>query len=60
MNMVQKRWLMIAVNDAYVEKTIEAIVKGARDGAGRRRKIFIVPLEDGVRIRTGERGACAI
>lgn len=61
--MVQKSRITVCVNDAYVEKTISAIVKGARtepDGAVGDGKIFVVPLEDAVRIRTGERGGSAI
>ncbi len=58
--MVQKTRVTIAVNDAYVEKTIEAIVKGAREGSVGDGKIFVQPLEDVVRIRTGERGPKAI
>lgn len=60
---VQKTRVTICVNDAYVEKTIAAIVKGARsDGQGQvgDGKIFVVPLEEAVRIRTGERGGQAI
>lgn len=62
-HLVQKKRLTICVNDAYVEKTIEAIVKAARtgaDGAVGDGKIFVVPLEEAVRIRTGERGGKAI
>lgn len=61
--MVTKTRLTICVNDAYVEKAIAAILKGGRtDGAGSvgDGKIFIVPLEEAVRIRTGERGTAAI
>jgi nitrogen regulatory protein P-II 2 len=58
--MVQKTRLMIAVNDAYVEKTIEAILGGAREGGVGDGKIFVLPLEEVVRIRTGERGGKAI
>jgi nitrogen regulatory protein P-II 1 len=60
LRMVQKTRVMIAVNDAYVEKTIEAIVKGAREGKVGDGKIFVMPLEEVVRIRTGERGGSAI
>ena len=55
--------LEIAVNDAFVEATVEAIVHAARTpetgqiGDG---KIFVLPMEDCVRIRTGERGGQAI
>jgi nitrogen regulatory protein P-II 1 len=61
--MVEKTRLTVCVNDAYVEKTIAAIVKGARtqpDGAVGDGKIFVLPLEEAVRIRTGERGGQAI
>lgn len=61
--MVPKTRLTIGVNDAYVQKTIDAIIKGARtegEGAVGDGKIFVLPLEDVVRIRTGERGSKAI
>ncbi len=60
---VQKTRLTICVNDAYVDKAIDAIVEGARstpDGAVGDGKIFVLPLEETVRIRTGERGGSAI
>lgn len=60
---VQKTRISIGVNDAYVEKTIGAIVKAARsEGNGQvgDGKIFVTPLEEVVRIRTGERGSQAI
>jgi nitrogen regulatory protein P-II 1 len=53
----------IAVNDAFVEATVEAIVHAARtEGTGQigDGKIFVLDLEDCVRIRTGERGSQAI
>jgi nitrogen regulatory protein P-II 2 len=55
--------LEIGVNDAFVEAAVEAIVHAARTaetgqiGDG---KIFVMPLDDCVRIRTGERGGAAI
>jgi nitrogen regulatory protein P-II 1 len=54
--------LEIGVNDEFVEPTIEAIVNGARHGEGQLGdgKIFVLPLEDTIRIRTGERGGTAI
>lgn len=60
---VQKSRVTVCVNDGYVEKTIEAIVAGARTdavGAVGDGKIFVVPLEQAIRIRTGERGPSAI
>jgi len=50
----------IAVNDAYVQPTIEAIVKGARTGNIGDGKIFVFDLEECIRIRTGEIGGVAI
>jgi nitrogen regulatory protein P-II 1 len=60
---VQKTRVTVCVNDAYVEKSIEAVLSGARSeggGAVGDGKIFVVPLEEVVRIRTGERGMKAI
>jgi len=62
-NLLRKVQLQIAVNEDFVEPTIEAIVKGARSGDKGEvgdGKIFVLPLEDCVRIRTGERGSDAI
>ena len=50
----------IAVNDDYVKPTLEAIIKGARTGSIGDGKIFVVPLEECIRIRTGETGRMAI
>src|ERR671919_634896 len=44
----------IAVSDPFVEPTIEAICEGARTGDVGDGKIFVLPLERAVRIRTGE------
>jgi nitrogen regulatory protein P-II 1 len=59
---VQKTQVTIGVNDAYVEPAIAAILKGARTDGGAigDGKIFVLPLEECVRIRTGERGGGAI
>ncbi len=59
-NLLKKIRLEIAVNEDYVERTINAIIKGARTGNIGDGKIFIVDLIDCVRIRTGERGNIAI
>ncbi len=53
----------VAVNDAFVEATVEAIVHAARTGDTGQigdGKIFVLPLDDCVRIRTGEQGRAAI
>ncbi len=59
-NLLRKIRLEIAVNDNYVEPTVKAITKGARTGETGDGKIFIVPLEQCYRIRTGETGSVAI
>ena len=61
--MLRKGQLQIAVNEDFVEPTVNAIIEAVRTGAEGRigyGKIFILPLEDCVRIRTGERGPEAI
>ncbi len=50
----------IIVTDELVEKTIEAIVAAAQTGRIGDGKIFVSPIEDVIRIRTGERGPNAI
>jgi len=59
-NLLKKVRIEIAVNDDFVEKAIDAIIKGARTGNIGDGKIFVLDLLDSVRIRTGERGAAAI
>ncbi len=59
-NLIRKVRLEIAVNDNFVEPTIQAIRKGAQTGEMGDGKIFILPLEECYRIRTGERGREAI
>lgn len=62
-NLVRKVQLMIAVNDNFLQPTVDAIIKGGRTGAAGEvgdGKIFVLPLEDCIRIRTGERGGEAI
>lgn len=50
----------VIVSDAVVEPAIEAIVRSARTGKIGDGKIFVMPLEQVVRIRTGETGEAAI
>jgi nitrogen regulatory protein P-II 2 len=59
-NLIKKVRLEIAVNDAYLEKTIAAIEGAAKTGQVGDGKIFIIDLSECVRIRTGERGGVAI
>jgi len=46
----------VAVADNMVERTVEAIINAARTGRIGDGKIFIMPLDEVIRIRTGERG----
>jgi nitrogen regulatory protein P-II 1 len=50
----------IAVNQEFLEPTIDAIIKGARTGNIGDGKIFVTELKECIRIRTGERGHDAI
>jgi nitrogen regulatory protein P-II 2 len=59
-NLLKKVRLEIAVNDKFVQPTIDAIIKGARTDQIGDGKIFIMPLEDCIRIRTKETGGEAI
>ena len=59
-NLLKKLRLEIAVNDEFVEPTIDAVIKGARSGKIGDGKIFVLDMPECVRIRTGERGNDAI
>ena len=50
----------LVVDDTIVEKVVEAITNAARTGRIGDGKIFILPVEDAIRIRTGERGSEAV
>ena len=60
--LLRKVKLELAVNEDYVQPTIDAIIAGARTGGGKigDGKIFVFDLTESVRIRTGERGSDAI
>lgn len=62
-NLNPKVRIDIAVNDEFIDITVDAIIKSARsqgDGEIGDGKIFIQPLDECIRIRTGERGSTAI
>ena len=59
-NLLKKVRIEIAVNDNFVEQTVNAIINGAKTGNIGDGKIFVLPLGECVRIRTGERGSDAI
>ncbi len=61
--LVPKLKLEIAVNDAFVDAAVDAIVRAGRSGSCGQvgdGKIFILPMDDCVQIRTGETGGVAI
>lgn len=58
--LLKKVRLEIAVNEDFVEPAIKAIIHGARSGNIGDGKIFVMPMDECVRIRTGERGSKAI
>lgn len=58
--LLSKVKLEIAVNEAYVEATVQAIIKAAHSGNIGDGKIFVLDLDQCYRIRTGETGPAAI
>jgi nitrogen regulatory protein P-II 1 len=60
MGLADKMRFEIAVSDDFVDTTIEALCEGARTGDVGDGKIFVVPLEHAVRIRTGESDQAAV
>jgi nitrogen regulatory protein P-II 1 len=59
-NLLKKVRLEIAVNEDFVDKTVDAIIAGARTGEIGDGKIFILDLSECIRIRTGEKGRAAV
>ena len=60
MELSDKVRLEIGVSDHFVEPTVAAIVKGARTGDVGDGKIFVMPVDRVVRIRTGEEDRAAV
>ena len=59
-NLLKKVRLEVAINTDFVDKTIDAIIKGAQTGQIGDGKIFVLELADCIRIRTNEKGHDAI
>ena len=57
---IQRRYLSIVVNDDFVKPTVIAILKAANTGEVGDGKIFVLDVQQTVRVRTGETGADAI
>jgi nitrogen regulatory protein P-II 2 len=59
-NLLKKMRIEIAVNDSFVEPAVNAIIEGAKTGNVGDGKIFVVPLEEAIRISSSERGSNAV
>ena len=53
---IERLMLVLVVRNINVEKTVKAILDTAQTGEIGDGRIFITPVEDSIRIRTGERG----
>ncbi len=52
--LVPKRLITVVVSDDWVERTVEAIIKTNQTGSSGDGKIFILPICEATRVRTGE------
>ncbi|NCO32956.1 MAG: transcriptional regulator [Armatimonadetes bacterium CG2_30_59_28] len=59
-DLLAKVRLEIVVDDDQLEAAADCVAKAARTGEIGDGKIFVLPLEDAVRVRTGDRGADAL
>ena len=60
MDMIPKMQINIVLSDHNVEKAVETIIQAARTGKEGDGIIFIYPVDDVIRVRTGERGREAL
>jgi nitrogen regulatory protein P-II 1 len=60
MELAEKVRFEVAVSDSFVQPTIDALCEGGRTGEVGDGKIFVLPLERAVRIRTGEADQAAV
>ncbi len=59
-DMLAKVKIEVVVGDEAVEKVVDAIIRKARTGNIGDGKIFVMPVEEAIRVRTGERGDIAV
>jgi nitrogen regulatory protein P-II 1 len=59
-DMLPKLKLEVVVKDSEAKKVVEVIVKASRTGNIGDGKIFIIPVEDAIRVRTGEQGEAVV
>ncbi len=57
---IERILVSLVVRDKNVERAVSAILKAAQTGEIGDGRIFIIPIEDAIRIRTGERGDIAL
>lgn len=57
---IERILVSIVVREKNVDKTVAAVIKAAQTGEIGDGRIFIIPVEDSIRIRTGERGDIAL
>lgn len=59
-DMLPKAKIELVVKDADTERAVSTIVEAAQTGAIGDGKIFVMPVGDAIRVRTGERGDSAL
>ena len=59
-DMLPKVKIEVVVGDEAVDKVVDAIIRKARTGNIGDGKIFVMPVEEAIRVRTGERGDVAV
>ncbi len=58
--LIAKRLLMLVVNDDEVDKVVELIIEKNQTGNMGDGKVFVMPIADAIRVRTGETGTAAL
>lgn len=58
--LIQKRLITMVVNDSEVSKVVETIIKINSTGNAGDGKIFVLPVDEVIRVRTGEAGESAL
>ena len=59
-DLLPKVKLEIVIRDEAVEQVVQAIIRASRTGNIGDGKIFVLPVDDAIRVRTGERGDAAV
>ncbi len=59
-NLLHKLKIEVVVPDGLVDKFVDAIIAGIKTGEVGDGKIFVLPIDDAVRVRTGEKGDVAL